>query len=122
MTRRPPAKKKVHPLDLVSLGWIILVTFLVGLPVVLSDYGDQEELREGVFFLYLFLEFLPMLLYSLPVLLPDLSPHLFLPWLAVNTIISRNDFIGLIPQLRKLAQGIVVSEPRQVLPMEQSEI
>ena len=87
MTRRPPAKKKVHPLDLVSLAWIILVTFLLGLPIVLSDYGDQEELREGVFFLYLFLEFLPMLLYSLPVLLPDLSPHLFLPWLAVNTIL-----------------------------------
>lgn len=43
-------------------------------------------------------------------------------WLAINTIINRDEFIGLIPKLRNLAQGIVVSEPRQVLPMELSEI
>jgi ATP phosphoribosyltransferase len=43
-------------------------------------------------------------------------------WLAVNTIINRDEFIGLIPSLRNLAQGIVVSEPRQVLPMELSNL
>jgi ATP phosphoribosyltransferase len=43
-------------------------------------------------------------------------------WLAINTIINKDEFIGLIPTLRSLAQGIVVSEPRQVLPMELSEL
>ncbi|MBD3349849.1 MAG: ATP phosphoribosyltransferase [Candidatus Lokiarchaeota archaeon] len=36
-------------------------------------------------------------------------------WLAVNTIIDKEKFIDLIPKLRKLAQGIVVHEPRQVI-------
>ena len=43
-------------------------------------------------------------------------------WLAINTIINKDEFIGLIPELRRLAQGIVVSEPRQVLPMELSKL
>ncbi len=43
-------------------------------------------------------------------------------WVAVNTIINQEEFIGLIPKLRQLAQGIVVNKPRQVLPMELSRI
>ena len=38
-------------------------------------------------------------------------------WYAVNTIIQKDDFLGLIPQLRKYAQGLVVHEPRQILPL-----
>ncbi|MFW9895441.1 MAG: ATP phosphoribosyltransferase [Candidatus Thorarchaeota archaeon] len=40
-------------------------------------------------------------------------------WYAVNTIIRKEEFLGLIPQLRKYAQGLVVHEPRQILPLEE---
>ncbi len=39
-------------------------------------------------------------------------------WCAINTIIKKDDFINLIPTLRKYAQGLVVHEPRQILPFE----
>ncbi|MBD3186299.1 ATP phosphoribosyltransferase [Candidatus Bathyarchaeota archaeon] len=39
-------------------------------------------------------------------------------WSAINTIIPRADFLKMIPMLRKYAQGLVVYEPRQVLPLE----
>ncbi|GAI12081.1 unnamed protein product, partial [marine sediment metagenome] len=39
-------------------------------------------------------------------------------WFALNTIIKKDDFLGLIPILRKYAQGLVVHEPRQILPLE----
>lgn len=37
-------------------------------------------------------------------------------WFALNTIIPKKEFLKLIPILRKYAQGIVVHEPRQILP------
>ena len=39
-------------------------------------------------------------------------------WFALNTIIPKKEFLKLIPVLRKYAQGIVVHEPRQILPFE----
>ncbi len=39
-------------------------------------------------------------------------------WFAINTIIKKQDFLSLIPLLRKYAQGLVVHEPRQILPLE----
>lgn len=39
-------------------------------------------------------------------------------WYAINTIIKKDDFLSLIPMLRKYAQGLVVHEPRQILPLE----
>jgi len=39
-------------------------------------------------------------------------------WFAINTIIKKEDFLSLIPNLRKYAQGLVVHEPRQILPLE----
>ena len=39
-------------------------------------------------------------------------------WFAINTIIKKEDFLNLIPYLRKFAQGLVVHEPRQILPLE----
>ena len=39
-------------------------------------------------------------------------------WCAINTIIKKEDFLSLIPTLRKYAQGLVVHEPRQILPFE----
>ncbi|MFX1257932.1 MAG: ATP phosphoribosyltransferase [Promethearchaeota archaeon] len=40
-------------------------------------------------------------------------------WFAINTIIKKEEFLSLIPKLRKYAQGLVVHEPRQILPLEQ---
>jgi ATP phosphoribosyltransferase len=40
-------------------------------------------------------------------------------WFAINTIIKKEEFLGLIPILRKYAQGLVVHEPRQILPLEE---
>ncbi|MFX0082156.1 MAG: ATP phosphoribosyltransferase [Candidatus Hodarchaeota archaeon] len=40
-------------------------------------------------------------------------------WYAINTIIKKQEFLSLIPLLRKYAQGLVVHEPRQILPLEE---
>ncbi|MHA1294173.1 MAG: ATP phosphoribosyltransferase [Promethearchaeota archaeon] len=40
-------------------------------------------------------------------------------WYALNTIIKKEEFLNLIPILRKYAQGLVVHEPRQILPLDQ---
>ncbi len=40
-------------------------------------------------------------------------------WFALNTIIAKEDFLKLIPVLRKLAQGLVVYDPKGVLPLEE---
>jgi ATP phosphoribosyltransferase len=37
----------------------------------------------------------------------------------VNTIIEKSEFIKIVPNLRELAQGLVVIEPRQILPLDQ---
>ena len=39
-------------------------------------------------------------------------------WYSVNTIIEKDTFLRLLPTLRKLTQGLVVYEPRQVLPLD----
>ena len=40
-------------------------------------------------------------------------------WMGVNTVILKTDFHKLIPKLRKIAQGIVVHETRQILQLEE---
>jgi len=40
-------------------------------------------------------------------------------WYAVNTVIDKDEFVRILPMLRRLAQGIVVHEPRQILPIEE---
>lgn len=40
-------------------------------------------------------------------------------WYAVNTVISRSEYIKLLPKLRKLAQGLVVHEPQLIMPLEE---
>jgi len=40
-------------------------------------------------------------------------------WFGVNTIIKKSEYHKLIPTLRKLAQGLVVHEPRQILELEE---
>ena len=39
-------------------------------------------------------------------------------WFAVNTVIDKDKFMEILPILRQLAQGLVLYEPRQVLPLE----
>jgi ATP phosphoribosyltransferase len=60
---------------------------------------------------------LPKLLKMLPALKsPTVSPLSKTGWVSVNTVIERKQFIQLIPTLRKQAQGIVVHEPKQIIP------
>ena len=40
-------------------------------------------------------------------------------WFGVNTVIKKDEFHKLIPKLRKIAQGLVVHEPRQILELEE---
>lgn len=40
-------------------------------------------------------------------------------WFALNTVIAKEDLLRLIPILRNLAQGLVVYEPKGVLPLEE---
>jgi ATP phosphoribosyltransferase len=50
---------------------------------------------------------------------PTIAPLADKSWVSVNTILEKNCFIRLLPQIRKLAQGIVVYEPRQVLALDE---
>ena len=64
-------------------------------------------------------ENLQRLLKELPALKnPTISPLANKNWYSVNTIIERDQLIELLPKIRKLAQGIVVYEPRQVLALD----
>jgi ATP phosphoribosyltransferase len=63
---------------------------------------------------------LKKLLTDLPALKnPTISPLADENWVSVNTIIEKDHLIELLPKIRRLAQGIVVYEPRQVLALEE---
>ncbi len=63
---------------------------------------------------------LPELLKKLPALKrPTISPLSDKNWYSVNTVIEKDRFLELLPTLRKLAQGLVVYEPRQILPLDE---
>ena len=65
-------------------------------------------------------ENLEKLLSKLPALKrPTISPLSTEGWYSVNTVIEKQYFLKLLPTLRKLAQGLVVHEPRQILPLEE---
>lgn len=60
------------------------------------------------------------LLNSLPALKrPTVSPLSEEGWYGVNTVITKNEYVRIIPMLRRLAHGLVVHEPRQILPLEE---
>ncbi|RNJ77113.1 MAG: ATP phosphoribosyltransferase [Nitrosopumilus sp. H8] len=50
---------------------------------------------------------------------PTLSPLSEPGWYGVNTVIKKTEFHKLIPKLRRIAQGLVVHEPRQILELEE---
>ncbi len=65
-------------------------------------------------------ENLEKLLRALPALKrPTISPLSAPGWYSVNTIVEKQQFLALLPILRKLAQGLVVHEPQQILPLEE---
>ena len=63
---------------------------------------------------------LQKLLTELPALKnPTISPLANESWVSVNTVIEKDCLIELLPKIRKLAQGLVVYEPRQVLALDE---
>ncbi len=63
---------------------------------------------------------LQKLLTDLPALKnPTIAPLADENWVSVNTIIEKDHLIELLPKIRRLAQGIVVYEPRQVLALDE---
>ena len=63
---------------------------------------------------------LKKLLTELPALKnPTIAPLADEDWCSVNTVIEKDCLIALLPKIRKLAQGIVVYEPRQVLALDE---
>ena len=79
---------------------------------------------EGKKHLHLFVnvkqENLSRLLAELPSLKrPTVSPLSEKGWYGINTIIPKSEFHKMIPKLRKIAQGIVVHEPKQILSLEE---
>ena len=60
------------------------------------------------------------LLKELPALKrPTVSPLSEKGWYGINTIIPKAELYKLVPKLRKIAQGLVVHEPRQILSLEE---
>lgn len=79
---------------------------------------------EGKEHLHIFLNVqeknLSKLLKELPSLKrPTVSPLSEKGWYGINTIIPKSEFHKLIPNLRKIAQGLVVHEPKQILALEE---
>jgi ATP phosphoribosyltransferase len=79
---------------------------------------------EGKKHLHLFLnvkeENLSKLLRELPSLKrPTISPLSEKGWYGINTVIPKSEFHKMIPKLRKIAQGLVVHEPKQILALEE---
>jgi ATP phosphoribosyltransferase len=79
---------------------------------------------EGKKHLHLFLnvkqENLSRLLAELPSLKrPTVSPLSEKGWYGINTIIPKSEFHKIVPKLRKIAQGLVVHEPKQILSLEE---
>ena len=79
---------------------------------------------EGKKHLHLFLnvkeENLKKLLQEIPSLKrPTISPLSEKGWYGINTVIPKSEFHKLVPKLRKIAQGLVVHEPKQILALEE---
>jgi len=109
---------------------------LVATPAALEDPQKREKILdilsmlkgavEGSKKLHIFVNVhkdnLERLLEMLPALKnPTISKLSDENWYSVNTIIDKEYLIKAVPTLRKLSQGLVVHEPRQILPLEEIE-
>ncbi len=83
--------------------------------------GAVEARKKLHIFMNVKEENIEQLLEQLPALKrPTISPLAGTEgWYALNTVIAKEEFLKLIPVLRRLAQGIVAYEPRNVLPLEE---
>jgi ATP phosphoribosyltransferase len=50
---------------------------------------------------------------------PTVSPLSEKGWFAVNSVISKKDLHAMLPTLKKLAQGLVIHEPQNILSLEE---
>jgi ATP phosphoribosyltransferase len=50
---------------------------------------------------------------------PTVSPLSEKGWFAVNSVISKKDLHAMLPVLKKLAQGLVIHEPQNILSLEE---
>ncbi|MEM0216243.1 MAG: ATP phosphoribosyltransferase [Candidatus Bathyarchaeia archaeon] len=65
-------------------------------------------------------ENLQELLKDLPALKkPTIAPLADEEWCSVNTVVEKDTFFKILPRIRKLAQGLVIYEPRQVLALDE---
>ncbi len=124
------AQNNLKILDKVAESTAVLVANKQALkdPVKREKIADMVALMRGVvegrkklhIFVNVKKENLPKLLKELPALKrPTVSPLSEDGWYGVNTVIDKNEFIRVVPKLRKLAQGLVVLEPKQILPLDE---
>ena len=117
-------------IDIVSESTAVLVANKKSLKdsVKREKIADMVALMRGVvdarkklhIFVNVKKENLPKLLKELPALRrPTVSPLSEDGWYGVNTVIDKNEFIRIVPKLRKLAQGLVVLEPKQILTLDE---
>jgi ATP phosphoribosyltransferase len=124
------AQNNLKIIDKVAESTAVLVANKQALkdPVKREKIADMVALLRGVvegrkklhIFVNVRKENLAGLLKELPALKrPTISPLSEDGWYGVNTVIDKNEFIQIVPKLRKLAQGLVVLEPRQILPLDE---
>jgi ATP phosphoribosyltransferase len=124
------AQNNLKIIDKVAESTAVLVANRQALknPIKREKIADMVALIRGVvegrkklhIFVNVKKEKLADLLKELPALKrPTVSPLSEDGWYGVNTVIDKNEFIQVVPKLRKLAQGLVVLEPRQILPLEE---
>ena len=88
--------------------------------IVTMLHGAVEGKKHLHIFLNVKEENLRKLLEELPSLKrPTISPLSEKGWYGINTVIPKSEFHKLIPKLRKIAQGLVVHEPKQILALEE---
>ncbi|MCZ6725094.1 MAG: ATP phosphoribosyltransferase, partial [Thaumarchaeota archaeon] len=117
-------------IDTVMVSWAVLIAN----KAAMKDKKRREKILdtltlirgvvEGRSKLHIFINVkrknLRLLLQKLPSLKnPTVSSLADSDWCSVNTVVEREAFIKLLPVLRRLAQGLVVHEPQQILPLEE---
>src|SRR5438105_6596650 len=123
------AQNNLKIIETVSESTAVLVANKKSLkdPAKREKIADMVALLRGVvegrkklhIFVNVKKENLSKLLESLPALKrPTVSPLSEDGWYGVNTVIDKNEFIRIVPMMRKMAQGLVVLEPRQILNLE----
>jgi ATP phosphoribosyltransferase len=124
------AQNKLKIIDTVAESTAVLMANKKSLkdPAKREKIADMIALLRGVvegrkklhIFVNVRKEKLERLLKELPALKrPTVSPLSEEGWYGVNTVINKNEFIMIVPKLRKLAQGLVVLEPRQILQLDE---